>query len=71
EVEVTQSKADGEPSAVLRKMGPAEFFGEIGLLSRVPRKATVTALTDVRAAALSETDFLGLVSEGPGLTYAM
>ena len=33
--------------------------------------ATVTAVTDVRVAALSEADFLGLVSEGPGLTYAM
>jgi len=71
EVEVTQVQHEAAPAAVLRRMGPGEFFGEIGLLSHVPRTATVTAIADVRAATLSEAEFLSLVSEGPGLTYAM
>jgi MFS family permease len=69
-VEVTQTDANGA-SRLLRQMGPAEFFGEIGLLSRVPRTATVTALTDCTLVALDGPAFLELVESGPGLTYTL
>ena len=52
-------------------MGPAEFFGEIGLLSRVPRTATVVALTDCTLVVLDGAAFLELVESGPGLTYTL
>jgi CRP-like cAMP-binding protein len=52
-------------------MGAAEFFGEIGLLSRVPRTATVTALSDCTLVALEGAAFLELVESGPGLTYRL
>jgi hypothetical protein len=68
EVEVTQTPADGGPTKVLRRMGPTEVFGEIGLLSRVPRTATVTAVSDGRLIALDAATFLALVGNGPGLT---
>jgi hypothetical protein len=68
EVEVTQTAPDGGAAKVLRRMGPTEFFGEIGLLSRVPRTATVTALTDGRLIALDAAPFLALVGTGSGLT---
>lgn len=73
ELEVTQSQpTDTDPGVrVLRRMGKAEFFGEIGLLSRIPRTATVTAVTDGTLIALSGADFLALVAEGPGLTYTL
>ena len=48
-VEVTQTPPDGGQAKVLRQMGEGEFFGEIGLLSHVPRTATVTGLTDGRS----------------------
>lgn len=69
-VEVTQTDASGA-SHLLRQMGPAEFFGEIGLLSRVPRTATVVAMTDCTLVALDGPAFLELVESGPGLTYTL
>jgi MFS family permease len=64
---VTQLAPDGS-SVDLRTMGPGEVFGEIGLLSSVPRTATVTATSDGRLFALDREGFLGLVDAGPGLT---
>jgi MFS family permease len=69
-VEVTQT-ADGGPARMLRRMGSGEFFGEIGLLSGVPRTATVTAVADGELVALDREPFLELVSAGPGLTYRL
>jgi MFS family permease len=69
-VEVTQADADGK-SRLLRQMGRTEFFGEIGLLSRIPRTATVTALTDCTLIALDGPAFLQLVEAGPGLTSTL
>ena len=61
-----------EPGALvdthLRTMGPDEMFGEIGLLTRVPRTATVTAATDGQLLELRGDDFLELVAAGPGLS---
>jgi MFS family permease len=70
-VEVTQQASDGSEPVRLREMGRAEFFGEIGLLSGVPRTATVASLTDVRLLALEREPFLELASAGPGLTYRL
>jgi MFS family permease len=69
-VEVTQTDANGT-SRVLRQMSGGEFFGEIGLLSRVPRTATVVALSDCTLVALEGAAFLELVENGPGLTYKL
>ena len=64
---VTQRAVDGS-DAELRTLGPGEVFGEIGLLSSVPRTATVTATSAGRLYALDRDGFLGLVDAGPGLT---
>jgi MFS family permease len=52
----------------LRSMGPDEVFGEIGLLARTPRTATVTAASDGILLALEGDRFLELVSAASGLT---
>jgi hypothetical protein len=71
QVEVTQNAPDGDESRVLRRMGPGEVFGEIGLLSRIPRTATVTATAKTTLLALDKQDFLELVESTPGLTFPL
>jgi MFS family permease len=61
---VTQEhEPDAEP-VVLRKLGPDDVFGELGLLHRTSRTATVTADEDGRLLALDGEDFLDLVGAG-------
>lgn len=65
---VTQHGGGGQPDRVLRELGADDVFGEIGLLERVPRTATVTASTDGLLVTLDGPDFLELVGSGPSLS---
>ena len=58
---VSQVPHDGGPAVELRKLGSNDVFGELGLLRREPRSATVTAETDGLLLALDRDDFLALV----------
>jgi CRP-like cAMP-binding protein len=51
----------------LRPEGPTEFFGEIALIERTRRMATVTATTDARLFVLAEREFHTLLDENPRL----
>jgi CRP/FNR family transcriptional regulator, cyclic AMP receptor protein len=44
---------------------PGEFFGEMALVSDLPRIATVTAITPVRALVIKDTDFRTLLRRTP------
>lgn len=46
------------------ELGAGEFFGEIALLRRIPRTATITAETDIRVLVLRDNDFLAAVTGG-------
>jgi CRP/FNR family cyclic AMP-dependent transcriptional regulator len=59
EVEVTR---DG---ARVDAMGPGDFFGEIALVSKAPRNATVTATTPLRVLVVVDRDFRALLKESP------
>ncbi len=68
--EVTQTTEDGTERS-LRELGPADPFGEIGLLMGSARTATVTARSDARLFALEREDFLELVGSGPDLSSSL
>jgi MFS family permease len=65
-VRVSRTHDGGEQ--VLRDLGAGDVFGEIGLLERSPRTATVTAIEAGTLLALDGTSFLQLVGSGPGLS---
>ncbi len=46
-------------------LGPGEFFGEIALVERTPRTATVTAKTPLRFFVLTSQSFWGLLDHNP------
>ena len=54
---------DGRPRE--RRMVAGDGFGEIALLNRVARTATVTALADCELLVVSSGDFLGAVTATP------
>jgi CRP/FNR family cyclic AMP-dependent transcriptional regulator len=48
-------------------LGPGAFFGELSLIDRGPRTATVTAETDVTTLSLVSWEFLPLVEKTPSI----
>jgi CRP/FNR family cyclic AMP-dependent transcriptional regulator len=49
----------------INQLGDGDFFGEIALVSRSPRTATVTATTPVRALVITDRSFRRLLEESP------
>ncbi|MBI3745123.1 MAG: MFS transporter [Chloroflexi bacterium] len=61
---VTQEASPGAAPVTLRHLGVNQAFGELGLLNRAPRSATVTAEADGVLLELAGRDFLRLVGAG-------
>lgn len=52
-------------------LGPGQTFGELSLLDRGPRSATVTASTDMVLLVLGQREFSGVLDEVPGLAHKL
>jgi CRP-like cAMP-binding protein len=52
-------------------LGPGRYFGELALLDRMPRSATVVADTDMTVLVLGQREFTGLLDEVPGLAHKL
>jgi len=50
------------------EIGPNGYFGELALLDRLPRSATVKAATDMELLVIGQKDFNALLKESGGLT---
>jgi CRP-like cAMP-binding protein len=56
---------DGKP---INTLGEGDFFGEIALVTKLPRTATVTATEPVRALVITDRDFLTLLKKSPDVS---
>ena len=52
-------------------LGPGQYFGELSLLDRKPRSATVTADSDMVLLVLDQRRFNGLLDEMPTLAHKL
>jgi CRP/FNR family cyclic AMP-dependent transcriptional regulator len=48
-------------------LGPGQYFGELAILDRGPRSATVVAASDMRLLVLGQREFSGLLETLPGI----
>jgi CRP/FNR family transcriptional regulator, cyclic AMP receptor protein len=49
----------------INTMKEGDFFGEIALVTKMPRTASVTATSDVRVLVVNEPDFAALIKRSP------
>ena len=63
-----RSRGEGTEEMALPTMVDGAWFGEIGLLQRIPRTATVSAARDSRVLQISGEDFLESLSDAPAST---
>jgi CRP/FNR family cyclic AMP-dependent transcriptional regulator len=52
-------------------LGPGDFFGELSLLDRSPRSATVIAKTDMTLVVLGQREFAGVIDEVPAIAHKL
>ena len=52
-------------------LGPGDAFGELALLDRSPRNATVTAQSDVDVVMLAQREFTGLLQTVPTFAHKL
>ena len=55
----------------LRDLGPGGFFGELALLGRVPRTATVTTTTPARLLVVGSREFNALIADHPTIQESL
>ena len=48
-------------------LGPGQYFGELALIDRKPRSATVEAATTMKLLVLGQREFAGLLETLPGV----
>jgi CRP/FNR family transcriptional regulator, cyclic AMP receptor protein len=53
------------------ELGSGASFGELALLTRLPRNATVEATTDMTLLVLGQREFSGLLDEVPGIAHKL
>ncbi len=52
-------------------LGPGDFFGDLALLDRAPRNATITATSPMELLVLGQREFSALIDEVPGFAHKL
>ena len=55
----------------INSLGPGDFFGEISLVSKTPRNATITATSPVRALVITDRAFRQLLEHSPQIAVGV
>jgi CRP-like cAMP-binding protein len=55
----------------INTMRDGDFFGEIALVTHMPRTASVTATTPVRVLVITERDFAALIKRSPDIAHGV
>jgi CRP/FNR family cyclic AMP-dependent transcriptional regulator len=53
------------------RLGAGQFFGDLALLDRAPRNATITAATPMELVVLGQREFSALIDEVPGFAHKL
>lgn len=53
------------------ELGPGQYFGELSILDRGPRSASVVASSDMRVLVLGQREFVGVLDMIPGMAYKL
>jgi CRP/FNR family cyclic AMP-dependent transcriptional regulator len=53
------------------ELGPGGFFGELALLDKAPRNATVSAETPMELVVLGQREFAGLIDDVPEFAHKL
>lgn len=70
EVKITQHLSDAEDRLVAVR-GPGEFFGEMALIDKSPRSATVTAASEVAVVEITAEVFTRVLENSPTLAMLL
>jgi CRP-like cAMP-binding protein len=71
EVEVLAPDMGGQPTGVINRLGPGDFFGEIALLRAIPRTATIRATKPTRLLVISREDFESVIQKYPSIAHTL
>jgi CRP-like cAMP-binding protein len=52
----------------VNKLGAGDFFGEVALVSKKPRNATITTTASARALVITDRNFRQLLHDNPGIS---
>ena len=52
-------------------LGPGAFFGDLALLDRAPRNATITAKTPMQLTVLGQREFAAMIDDVPGFAHKL
>jgi CRP-like cAMP-binding protein len=55
----------------IRTLGPGDSFGEMALIDRGPRSATVTARSELSCRGMTAWEFKPLVAENPEIAWSL